>query len=402
MAYRNIAWDIVFLALYFFSIVHAYSTAMVSISMGLCIAYILFEIIKKRNITPLIVDKRMYGALGVFFLTLFLDSILLKDIASLKWAQTMFEFFFVPFFIVSYLAKNRRAISVCVAVICFTVFIMSAITFYEYFVLHMHRVYVSYSHPNWYALALVFLVPTLLLYTLHMYRKKEDKRIIAAYVITITMSFLSLLFTGSRGGMMGMFGGLIAMLIIHSIVLHKGKKMVAVAIMFALAISATVYFTNIGTYGSDRTSGDMTRIHMWQSSINMWKDHKLLGVGLANWRETYYESYILPNEHWNGAYHPHNMYLYFLSATGALGTVGFLVWTLGTIFILIRTLKTTNGNWLILAILWSFIGCYISGFVDSGLSSKWLGRLFFGMLGLGTGMIRIANEEMKSSKSEYI
>src|SRR6185295_1702324 len=68
------------------------------------------------------------------------------------------------------------------------------------------------------------------------------------------------------------------------------------------------------------------RLKLWQSSLNMFRDHWLLGVGLDNFLYLYRTRYILP-EAWQepNLNHPHNIVLDFATRRG-FGGLLILVW----------------------------------------------------------------------------
>lgn len=84
--------------------------------------------------------------------------------------------------------------------------------------------------------------------------------------------------------------------------------------------------TNTTTYGSN-----LGRFEVWTSSINMFKDHPLTGVGIGQWRTKYEDSYRLPSENQH-LYHAHNNFIQLLSEVGILGLLGVLIFY-GTIII---------------------------------------------------------------------
>ncbi len=82
--------------------------------------------------------------------------------------------------------------------------------------------------------------------------------------------------------------------------------------------------TNTTTDGSN-----LGRFDVWTSSINMFKDHPVIGVGIGQWRTKYEESYRLPSENQH-LYHAHNNFIQLLSEVGILGLIGVLIF-FGTI-----------------------------------------------------------------------
>lgn len=77
--------------------------------------------------------------------------------------------------------------------------------------------------------------------------------------------------------------------------------------------------TNTTTDGSN-----LGRFDVWTSSINMFKDHPVTGVGIGQWRTIYEASYRLPTENQH-LYHAHNNFIQLLGEVGLLGLLGVLV-----------------------------------------------------------------------------
>lgn len=77
--------------------------------------------------------------------------------------------------------------------------------------------------------------------------------------------------------------------------------------------------TNTTTDGSN-----LGRFDVWTSSINMFKDHPVTGVGIGQWRTIYEASYRLLTENQH-LYHAHNNFIQLLGEVGLLGLLGVLI-----------------------------------------------------------------------------
>ncbi len=77
--------------------------------------------------------------------------------------------------------------------------------------------------------------------------------------------------------------------------------------------------TNTTTDGSN-----LGRFDVWTSSINMFKDHPVTGVGIGQWRTIYEASYRLPTENQH-LYHAHNNFIQLLGEVGLLGLLGVII-----------------------------------------------------------------------------
>ena len=71
-------------------------------------------------------------------------------------------------------------------------------------------------------------------------------------------------------------------------------------------------------------ASNLGRFDVWISSINMFKDHPVTGVGIEQWRTIYEASYRLPTENQH-LYHAHNNFIQLLGEVGLLGLLGVLI-----------------------------------------------------------------------------
>ena len=71
-------------------------------------------------------------------------------------------------------------------------------------------------------------------------------------------------------------------------------------------------------------ASNLGRFDVWISSINMFKDHPVTGVGIGQWRTIYEASYRLPTENQH-LYHAHNNFIQLFGEVGLLGLLGVLI-----------------------------------------------------------------------------
>jgi O-antigen ligase len=88
------------------------------------------------------------------------------------------------------------------------------------------------------------------------------------------------------------------------------------------------------------------RVHLWQSSLAMIRDHLLLGVGLDNFLYLYQQRYVRPEALAEANLsHPHNLVLHFWLELGLLGLLAGL-WLLWRAVRLIALMAgPTNDRW---------------------------------------------------------
>ena len=149
------------------------------------------------------------------------------------------------------------------------------------------------------------------------------------YLIGLFPVALALLLTQSRGALLlGAPAAVIAMAL-----LAGGRwrwvgigLLVAVVVTFVALLSGAAQSLLEGTRFANaldlqRGTG-FFRLNLWQSALNMWRDHPLLGVGPDNFLYAYRSFYILPAA-WQepNLSHPHNVLFDFASRLGALGLI---------------------------------------------------------------------------------
>ena len=119
--------------------------------------------------------------------------------------------------------------------------------------------------------------------------------------------------------------------------------------------------------------------HHYYTAINIFKEHKLTGVGLKNFREFSFEKRFKPefSDHNKFATHPHQIYFEILSEMGILGMVFFIA-TFGTILIHIFRTNLSEKSLLGLSassfVLITFLPLIPSGsfFTSFGATLFWM------------------------------
>lgn len=99
--------------------------------------------------------------------------------------------------------------------------------------------------------------------------------------------------------------------------------LICIVSFFAISPSSINRFSGISDTDYKNQS-NYERILMWQSASEMFMDYPIAGVGIGNYHEQYMNNYRSPLSREDQA-HPHNVLLTFLSETGILGTLGYLL-----------------------------------------------------------------------------
>ena len=415
---QKMAEIIVFLMIFGFSTMISGSSH--GVPMGMAIIYIIYDCVQKRSLSGFAMPGKTWLGIVVFLLSVVLSSVLLGDKPSIRMAF-QYVYWVLPLFIMFYLGRQAdvKYAAVLGAMLSLSVSSLNML-YLQYLVSQGHqiagilpgRLGAFLRHPNVHALLVLGVLP-LLFCAFKDKRIRSNKMIFALQMAVAVLGLWSLWATGSRGGMLGFCtGGLFVFLAVHFS--EKIWRVVfALVLTGAIMISGYAFFgITPGSHGYD----DTTRLRMLSFSYDMWNDHKLLGVGLANWREQYIGKYFKEdivrkaamqyyiaqitktNEPFSvekaaeaekaalleeSSFHmPHNVAAWFFTTTGVLGGAGYLFFVLFYFYILLQKIRERPGNWMLAAGMWIFLAMSIHGFVDIGIVDKGAARLFYMMLGL--------------------
>ena len=352
----------------------------IAISLNFCLIFLFY---KYKKIKFIFAPRIIVVSIVSFIFLLFFPSFAIYDRESIYYAFR-FLYWMLPFFVVFFSIQlcNNDKIPVYSLVIALSISAIAVI--YQYYFLNKFRPGGLYFQPNQFASMMDVLFPFATMFILKNVNECKNKITEIILFIPVILSFYALLLSGSRGGIIGIFIGFLLCLVCYF--LRKIKLL-----HFFLVLSSIIILfigTTFAAYNSMpdllQRRYDNERLLLIESSYNMWKDHKLFGVGLSNWDEEYNNKYKLP-EAKERLGMPHNILVFFFSTTGLIGGIGYIIFCCGIFIFLIKHLhncKNKQKIFIILAMLWALFSINIHGMVDVGLTNKFVMRLFSGMLGL--------------------
>lgn len=400
------------------------------IPMGMGILYILYDCIQKRSLSGFAMPGKLWLGIVVFLSSVVLSSVLLGDKPSIHIAF-QYVYWVLPFFIMFYLGRQADVKYAAVAGAILSLFVSSLDMVYLNClvaqgqqmagVLPGGRLGAFLRHPNVHALLLLGVLP-LVFCGFRDKTIRSNRWFIVLQMAAAVLGLWSLWKTGSRGGM---FGFCAAGLFVFLAVRFRekiGRVVLALVLTGGIMISGYAFFgITLGNHGYD----DTTRLRMLSFSYDMWKDHKWLGVGLANWRKEYMGHYFKEdvvrkaateyylaiikskNEKFSAkiaaavqeaalreesSFHmPHNAIAWFFTTTGSIGGIGYLFFVSFYFYRLLQKLREQPGNWMLAAGLWIFLAMSLHGFVDIGMVEKGVARLLYLMLGFALSYACIEN-----------
>ncbi len=127
------------------------------------------------------------------------------------------------------------------------------------------------------------------------------------------------------------------------------------------------------------------RMNLWLSSVNMFRDHPLIGVGLDNFLYEYRGRYIF-DAAWQepNLSHPHNILLDFATRLGLLGVITGVLMVWAYIRLVIRFLKKYSGQFqpVVVGIAGSLVYMLAHGIVDHSFFLVDLAYIFMFQMGI--------------------
>lgn len=255
-----------------------------------------------------------------------------------------------------------------------------------------------FVHPNHFGTVLAMLLPFTALYFL------RTRQLLVRLLLAVlgALMLYCLWRSESRGAMAALTTGIGLSFFVMAVVQRKmidRKKLAVLAVSACLILAAGAgLLYEIQSSQSERNARGGERIEMLEASYKMWQDHKLLGVGLANWPKNYYSERYHPKTGIEPDLRmPHNMPVYFFSTAGLLGGAGYLAFLALSLATLYRAAGQTKDKWLAAATFTALLVFHLHGLVDSTIINKPVTRLFYALMGYSLAAM-LARDEERSSK----
>ena len=129
---------------------------------------------------------------------------------------------------------------------------------------------------------------------------------------------------------------------------------------------------SLESYDIEKQGGD--RIYLWNSSIEMFIDRPIHGVGLRNFNQFYIScNYMSSNAKEPDLQSPHNIFLHYLVEMGLVGTIPLIVLLF---YVFVFTLENINNN-ISKAMLISVTAILCNNMFDYQLIGKYYYQLFW-------------------------
>lgn len=337
-----------------------------------CIS-ILYQKKKTNSLRTLYEDdnlKKTYKIFGIMMLSMVPSIIFssnftvsIKAISDL-WLYRSLMFFAIPLFI-----RDRKLLETIFIAFVTIEAIEGIVAVYQVLVLQLHRGVGFNITVLEYAGILLVLLPVIIVCMI------DDK--VGPFLRKSSIILFPFLVAGAIAGQSrGLWLIILAVgpILVFKYVI-KNKKYLAVVSIIVITIVGGFISTpeltqrvySITNTTTDRSNAD--RILLWESTVEMIKDHPIVGVGTGNWYAVYktqYENEEVTQKHLN---HSHSNYLQIISETGVIGILGFLVFSIYMIFgNFIDWKRFGNPYSLMLFGVWFSFSAF--GFIDHSIGSS--------------------------------
>ncbi len=218
------------------------------------------------------------------------------------------------------------------------------------------RVYGTFAQPNPYAGYLNLALP--LAAAIALFGSDVRERWIAAGASTLLL--VALLFSTSRGGLLGLVGAVVTLALADV----RKPRFVATALAGAIALAVIAWLTDLipaslqqrvlhsfrlddlsvtGPVTSQNFS-TMERFAHWVAGLRMFAAHPILGVGAGNY-DAAYARYVVDLSTWPESLgHAHNYYINAAAETGILGLLAFSAFTVCVLVASWRLVRAVSSS----------------------------------------------------------
>lgn len=169
--------------------------------------------------------------------------------------------------------------------------------------------------------------------------KKTKSQIVL--VIAFFVTILSIALTLTRGAWMGLSTAIVVMLFIYRKRLGlviAGTGLIAALLLYG---TSTTFKTRVDQALNPAKSYDSERYNLWRTNWEIFKDHPVFGIGHGDYKTylpTYFAKLGIPSDHFQS--HAHNQYLQFLSNTGIVGFLFYMVFIISLLVFTFQKFRT--------------------------------------------------------------
>ncbi len=246
-----------------------------------------------------------------------------------------------------------------------------------------NRMTASFEHPNDFGAYLTLIIPLFIGVAIFGKMKKKARFL---YFAAISLLFICLALTYSRGAWIGVLAGIVFLSLVNK---RRLVPIIFLLFLISLFFIPSSFQNRAKEIFALKNGSNQERIMIWQGAIKMIEVHPIIGHGVNTFCVNY-PNYSLPES--NGRWYAHNCYLQMAGEIGLLGLSVFLMTMLGLFINRLRALKRLrdgNRKVMLAGILSGLFGFLIHSFVDTNFYSLPLAVAFWFFCGLAIGTAKL-------------
>ena len=369
-------------------------------------------------VSKVLLGKRFFhfeqydAILLIFMLLVLISGMFNKGVVSFEKSLALVVLASV-YFLVSNVIVNRRLAENAVKIIVFSSVPATIIGFAVYFTSAIKaewidpvftstitsRAYSTFGNPNVYA---VYLIVTTV-FSIALAIDKSEEGSFLFYAIASLLNAVSLAITWSRGAWLAVILAALAFIIIRS---RRAPKILLIPAMFipvGLLFIPERFINRLFSLFDLGDSSVASRLSIWRSSIRMFLDNILIGIGVGE--EAFSEEFLEYAEDSVTAPHSHNLFLEIGCEIGLIALLFFLYLLLirvrhrATYAVYVRNSSVDNLSTLSGTALFALL---IFGMTDYIWYSSSTYYLFWVVFGIGSATLRISKKEYDDSHASYL
>lgn len=378
----------IYYGLLLFALVSCISVAAQNVVTALLLLCFIIKMTReKKRLT--IMEDTLIRSIAIFFAAIGISTIF--SINSQTSAEVWINYFyrFSIFFVAVFSIRTRKQVQYILIALALSMSISDLYAIWQW-LNGGERVSAFFRHPMILAGCLMLTMPILFVQVLC----NREHRFI--FIPALMVALVTLIFNQTRGAWIAI--GLT--IILSCILLRQYRKQLAVyttglLILLLLVFSLDPQLTaRLYTIPDMQFQSNSERTLLWKSTIQMWMDYPITGIGLGNFHEQYLTNYISPFAREPHLAHAHNNVLHIFAETGILGGGAFLYMfymILKTCYSFAASLDTWKRTMAITGILGTS-ALFLQGLTEYNFGNSVVIRLYWFTLGVLYASVQIPEE----------
>ena len=337
--------------------------------------------------------KGLLVAVAAIWAVVIISSLLSADIwRGMKIFFDHYLYRMMPFFIVLLCVREKKKLILLMGILVISIVIngmlgigQSVINIGKYAGTHSGII-----HYMMQATILTMTIPMLFVGCMRL----DDRKWKLVSGVALVIAFVALIFNGRRGAWIALAAALpfISFLAVKS----KVKWFLGMAVVVLMAVG--IFCSSpalMSRFNSIDNAGEQSRVErflLWRSSVMMFEDNPVLGVGPGQFGRMYREKYILPEAKERELGHAHNIFFNMFAECGAIGGIAFCLFWIYLVALSLYNYHRTK-NLAYRAIFSAAMGIILHGMTEYTWGATLTMKFFWFVLGIAFAWINLTEKK---------